>query len=436
MIRICLIVALTTALGGCGWFDRSAEERLVGERISVLKYERSLQPDASIADLTIRLPKPVVNREWPQSGGYPNHAMHHLAFGNSPSRLWRRNIGRGSNSERRLVTQPVVANDRVYAMDASARVGAYSAETGQRFWRRDLRPKSETEGTLGGGLAFYNGRLYVTTGFAQVIALDGDSGKEIWRRDVSGPMRAPPTANSGRILVVTIDNKTHALAADDGRLLWSHSGSPEVAGFLGAAAPAVAQGIVVVPYSSGELFALRLTDGERLWMDFLALPQRTSAVLTIADIRGAPVIDRGRVFAISNSGRMVAINLRTGSRVWQQRLSGRQSPWVAGDYVYQVTVDGDLLCLSRSDGRVRWVRSLPIFENARRKTGLISWAGPVLVGDRLVLAGSHGEVLAISPYSGDLLGRIKMPDGMFVPPVIANRTLYFLTDDADLIALR
>ncbi len=436
MIRTCLIVALTTALGGCGWFDRSAAPRLTGERISVMKYERSLQPDASIADLAIRLPKPVVNREWPQSGGYPNHAMHHLELGNAPSRLWRTNIGRGSNSERRLVTRPVVANDRVYAMDASARVGAYSAETGKRFWRRDLRPKSETEGTLGGGLAFYNGRLYVTTGFAQVIALDGVSGKVIWRRDVSGPMRAPPTANSGRIFVVTIDNKTHALAADDGRLLWSHNGSPEVAGFLGAAAPAVSQGIVVVPYSSGELFALRLTDGNRLWMDYLALPQRTSAVLTIADIRGAPVIDRGRVFAISNSGRMVAINLRTGSRVWQQRLSGRQSPWVAGDFVYLVTVDGDLLCLSRSDGRVRWVRSLPLYKNARSKTGLISWAGPVLVGDRLVLAGSHGKVLAVSPYSGNLLGRIKMPDGMFVPPVIANRTLYFLTDDADLIALR
>lgn len=436
MIRILLIVALSTALGGCGWFDRDAKQRLAGERISVLSFERSLKPDTAIANMAIRLPRPVVNSEWPQSGGYPNHAMHHLDFGNAPTRLWRKNIGRGSNSERRLVTQPVVANDRVYVMDASARVSALSAETGKRFWLRDLRPKSETEGTLGGGLAFYKGRLYVTTGFAQVIALDGNSGKEIWRRDVSGPMRAAPTATSGRIFVVTIDNKTFALAADDGRRLWSHNGSPEVAGFLGAAAPAVSQGIVVVPYSSGELFALRMTDGKRLWMDYLALPQHTSAVLTIADIRGAPVIDRGRVFAIGNSGRMVAINLKTGSRVWQQRLSGRQSPWVAGDFVYQVTVDGDLLCLSRKDGRVRWVRSLPLYENPRRKTGLISWAGPVLVGDRLVLAGSHGEVLAVSPYSGDLLGRIKMPDGMFVPPVIANRTLYFLTEDADLIALR
>ena len=220
------------------------------------------------------------------------------------------------------------------------------------------------------------------------------------------------------------------------RKLWSHSGSPEVAGFLGAAAPAVAQGIVVVPYSSGELFALAMADGKRIWMDFLALPQRTSAVLTIADIRGAPVIDRGRVFAISNSGRMVSINLKTGSRVWQQRLSGRQSPWVAGDFIYLVTIDGDLVCLSRIDGRVRWVRSLPLYENARRKTGLIAWAGPVLVGDRLVLASSHGRVLAVSPYSGNLMGRIRMPDGMFVPPVISNKTLYFLTEDADLIALR
>ncbi len=437
MYRKILFFMASVALGGCGlFFDDPTEKKLPGERVSVLRFDRALQPDPELARLPVRLPPPWGNPDWPQAGGLASHAMHHLDLGRAPSRAWRASVGRGSNSERRLLAQPVVAGNRVYTLDASARVYALEAASGERVWRKDLRPREETEGTLGGGMAFDNGRLYVTTGFAEVIALNAKSGAEIWRRKVSGPMRAAPTAAAGRIFAITIDNKTHALAADDGRMLWTHTGTAETAGLLGGASPAVADGIVVVPYSSGELFALRAANGRLLWTEFLARPQRTSAVSTMADIQAAPVIDRGRVIVISNSGRMVAMKLRNGALVWQQPIGGQQSPWVAGEFIYVVTTEGYLVCLTRRDGRVRWVRTVPLYENEKKKTGLISWAGPVLAGDRLLLAGSHGEVLSVSPYTGDLLGTLKMPDAVFIPPAVADKTLYFLTDDADLIALR
>ncbi|MEE9251064.1 MAG: PQQ-binding-like beta-propeller repeat protein [Alphaproteobacteria bacterium] len=437
MYRRLLFVLTSLALGGCGLlFDFPAESKLPGERISVLRFDRALQPDSELARLPVRLPPPWANPGWPQAGGLASHAMHHLELGDAPSRAWRTSVGRGSNSERRLLAQPVVAGNRVYTLDASARVYALEAASGKRVWRKDLRPRNETEGTLGGGIAFAYGRLYVTTGFAEVLALNADTGTVLWRRGVSGPMRAAPTVAEGRVFAVTIDNKTYALAADDGRVLWTHTGMAEIAGLLGGASPAVADGIVVVPYSSGELYALSATNGRQLWTDFLARPQRTSAVSTMADIQAAPVIDRGRVIGISNSGSMVAIGLRSGARLWEQRISGQQSPWVAGEFIYVMATNGDLVCLTRRDGRVRWVSVVPIYENEKKKTGLISWAGPVLAGDRLLLAGSHGEVLSISPYTGDLLSVIKMPDAVIIPPAVANKTLYFLTDDADLIALR
>ena len=79
----------------------------------------------------------------------------------------------------------------------------------------------------------------------------------------------------------------------------------------------------------------------------------------LADIRGRPVIDRGRVFAVSHSGRMAAIDLRTGDRVWEQEIGSSHSPWVAGDYVFVLANDNELVCLTRDEGKVRWVRQLP-----------------------------------------------------------------------------
>jgi outer membrane protein assembly factor BamB len=436
MIRGLLVVLLIAALGGCGALFEEKERKLPGERISVLKYERSLRPDPELKRRPIQLPQRWVNAAWPQTGGLASHAMHHLDLSDAPTFAWRTNIGAGSTDESRLLAQPVIAGGRVYTLDTGAHITAFDGRSGKRLWRWRLRPRAEREGTLGGGLAYDKGWLIATTGFAEVIALNSATGGVLWRRKVSGPMRAGPTIAEGRVFVVTIDNKTYALDIKDGKVLWSHTGTAEVTGILGGASPAVADGIVVVPYSSGELYALRAASGKELWTEFLSGRESTSSAATLADIGAAPVIDRGRVYAVSNAGRMLAIDLKTGKQVWRQRIGGQQSPWVVGEYIYLVTMEGLLACLSRKDGRFHWLRTLPLYEDAKKKKDLIVWSGPVLVGDRLILAGSHGQVLSVSPYNGDLLGVIETPDGMLIPPAVANRTLYLLTDGADLIALR
>jgi outer membrane protein assembly factor BamB len=59
-----------------------------------------------------------------------------------------------------------------------------------------------------------------------------------------------------------------------------------------------------------------------------------------------------------------------------------------------------------------------------------------LASDRLLVAGSNGEALAVSPYTGKVLGKESLPDGVSVAPIVANRTVYFLSDNADLSAYR
>jgi outer membrane protein assembly factor BamB len=148
------------------------------------------------------------------------------------------------------------------------------------------------------------------------------------------------------------------------------------------------------------------------------------------------VIDRGLVIAISQSGRLVAVDLRSGLRLWDQEIPSTQMPWVAGDYIYIVTVDAEVVCLRRGDGRIRWVTSLPRFEDPEEREDPILWSGPVLAGDRLVVTASDGVALAISPYTGDILGRQDVPGGVRLPPIVANGTMYLLTTNAELIALK
>ena len=85
---------------------------------------------------------------------------------------------------------------------------------------------------------------------------------------------------------------------------------------------------------------------------------------------------------------------------------------------------------------MRWALALPRFEDPEDQDDPINWHGPVLAGDRLILVASNGEAVSVSPYTGALLGRMNLPGEPAVSPVVADGTLYLLTGNAELIALR
>ncbi|MGH7031107.1 MAG: PQQ-binding-like beta-propeller repeat protein, partial [Stellaceae bacterium] len=211
-----LLVALV--LSGCSWFANK-KQPLPGERISVLSLDRQLEPDPQLAKIPITLPRPVVNKDWPEPGGYPNHAMQHLALPYHLTQVWKTSVGEGSSRYTQVLAQPVVADGRIYAMDGGVRVGAYDPANGNKIWQVNLKPSKDYGNSVGGGVAFWSGRLFVSTGYAQVFALDPKNGKVIWKTGVGTPVQSGPTVADGRVFVVTVENELVALAADDGRRL-------------------------------------------------------------------------------------------------------------------------------------------------------------------------------------------------------------------------
>lgn len=437
ILRVLLAaLLLALSLSGCDWFDKK-KTPLPGERIAVMSDRKDIEPDKDAASIQVVLPGPVVNDSWPQSGGFANYAMQHLAVGDSPQIIWTADVGAGSSSSRILTTPPVVADGKVFAKDAESTVTAYNADTGQRIWSVTLKPeKARDADEFGGGLAYYGGRLFVTTGFAVVFSLDAADGKEIWSSSVSAPVRGAPLVFGDRVFATSIDNKLHALAAVDGSDLWTFSGLSEVSGYVGGNSPAGSGDLVVAPFTSGELVGLRLETGRTVWNESLVGPRREARAFgNLADIRGRPVIDRGVVLAMGSAGTLAAIDLRSGQRMWEKPIGGNQTPWAAGRFVFVVSGTADVVCLERDTGKVKWVTPLTQYQDEKRRHPIL-WGGPVLAGDRLLVGGSTGELLALSPYTGEIIGKLNIGSPMRLAPVVANRVVYVLTDNGRLIALR
>lgn len=425
-------------LSGCGgwWGGDDDKDKLPGTRVSVLSSENSgLAADPSLAGVSFTLPSPV-STDWPNAGGNAGHYLGHVALGSTVKNVWSVGVGSGASGQRRPLAQPIVSDGMVFTVDAGHNVTAVDAQNGREVWSVELEPEYRSNNSSAGGLAYDSGHLYVGTGFADVIRLDAKTGKETWRQRVSGPIRSAPVVAGGQVYAVSIDNRIHALAATDGEILWSMAGLSEAASLLGGAVPAVSGDLVLAPFSSGEIYGIQASSGTPVWMETLGTPMLTVALNVMNNIAGYPVIDRDRVYVAGYGNMILAINLVSGERIWQQTIGATQNPWVAGDTIFITSSDAQLIALEASTGKIRWVTPLRQWKYEEDKMGRVVWTSPVLAGGRLYLANSQGDLLIVSPEKGEILQSQSLSDAISISPVVANGTLYLLTDDARLLAFR
>lgn len=372
-------------------------------------------------------------KEWPVQGGRTDHALPPLILNTALKQAWKTNIGAGVNEQKKLTSNLIVAANKIFAMDSRGKVSALNKVDGHPIWTISTSPDDREDDTLGGGIAYENGVIFVTTSFGEVIALNAADGKQLWKQtSVMTPMRVAPTVKDGRVFVLTIGNELAALNAKSGEVLWNHTGLPESTSLLGGATPAIADNLIVIPYSSGEVYALRVENGYPVWTDSLSPSQSFDSLSSIAHIRARPVISNGTVYIVSHGGRMVAIELNTGIRIWQKEIGGIRTPAIFGNYLFVLTTTQEMLCLDRTSGETLWSNNLPQLDN----TTPIYWAGPVLAGGSLVVTGSNGEIRFLSPRDGKLKHQLNLSEGLPLSPVIVDGTLYSQSNNGSIHAWR
>ncbi len=389
--------------------------------------------------LALTLPGPRNNTEWTQQIGTPATRTAHPALARDLTGVqWSADIGQGNSRRHRITADPVVAQGRVFAMDALSQVTALSTD-GDMLWQTDLTPAQDNPTDAGGGgLAYGDGLLYVTSGFGALYALDPATGQEVWAQDLGAPTTAAPSVSRGLVYVVAGDNTAWALNSKTGRIAWQLSSVGDVSNVSGGPAPAVSDDLVIFASGSGELQAAFRRGGLRRWDAVVAGQRKGFAVNSISDITGDPIIVGNRVFAGSHQGRIVALNKDSGARLWTAKDGAVGPIWPAGGSLFAVTDRNELVRLDAATGERIWGTKLPLFvnEDRRRRVEIFAHYGPVVAGNRVIVASNDGQIRSFDPVSGDLVSTTELPGGAASDPVVAGSTLYVVSENGKLYALR
>lgn len=437
MRSLLLALPMAAILAACGNAPIVLSEEEKAARVTVNPFSENLTPDPALASATIALPAAQPSTDWPQAG--VNSAKHpsNVAAGQQFKIDWRVGVGEGSGELKRIIAAPVARDGRIYTIDANQRVTATDIASGKRVWENRLKaanPKWD-EYTVGAGLAITGDKLIVASGFAYVTALSLADGTEIWRRRVETPLSSSPAILGNRAFLTSTNNDFYAINTDDGEVVWNDQALSESARVLSSPSPAVTQDILAVGYSSGELIAYLPANGRRLWTDTLTSTGRYTPLSAINDIAGKPTIQDGVVYVASHSGILAAIDSRSGTRLWSRVFGSRQGPVIGGDFLFVVGTNSKVAAFNRIDGKVAWVRDLPEFKDNNRDNRM-TWTGPLLANDRLIITSSDGDVIALSPQNGETIADMKVGQPILIEPIAAGGKIFVLTDQAQLIAIK
>jgi len=418
---------LLTALTACEsfpWDTASKTPPLPGERHEVLprqieKATVSAQTSHSNANLPLAAPWYADYSGIEAQYGQPdNHQIHGFS---APRKIWLSLIHQHVPplfTANDLVT--VSSAGTVYAYELAAMDG--SNNNIKPRWNYDLfKAGVRKDNIRAGGMAVSGETLFITAGSSVVTALSMANGVPLWVRDVLSPLHAAPLLYQDAVIVLGMDNHLYALHRLTGELLWMHRASEEAVVMAGHTQLVMHNGVLIVPYSNGQLTGINPATGQELWALNLAYTRFATTHIQLNDIGTTPAIHGNSLIVATNAGVLYGIDLRNGQRLWQTGISNVHQLWVAGNYVFTLSSEQQLSALSLVNGTIQWQI---VLEEKKDKSKQRQFFGPLIANNLLVIAASDGSVELRSPQDGTLTDTIRLSAPIISMPRVWQQRLW------------
>ena len=432
------LVTMLACFGVFGMAGCSEPELVLpGERIAVTQQVEHLSANQQAMAEGAGLSAPLTTLTASHPGLNAGHAGGHLALDLPLEERWDVEIGTGGDEFVELAV-PVVGAGHVFAVSASGEVSAIEIETGKLSWRVSVEDfEDDVIPGIAGGLAISGSAIFVHGGGHNLAALSVEDGSVIWSQRFQLPLRGGPTVYAKKALAVTdIDANLFMLRIDNGSVLWDRAGLPSGTIVYGAPSPAIYDNQIAVAAHGGELSLLDADNGDVFWSDNLATFNPRTPLQGLGDIRAHPVHDGGLVFAVSQSGRTAAFAVRSGLLLWELTIGGIEMPWVAGDSVFIVTLDGRLYAIRRNDGAIRWVAELPgaLPIGAVAADDIPRYVGPVVAAGKVIIVAEDGNILLFNADTGALEDEADVGGRIVTAPQLAAGMMFVLDNSGTLTA--
>src|SRR5271169_1838390 len=153
--------------------------------------------------------------------------------------------------------------------------------------------------------------------------------------------------------------------------------------------PAADNGLVFAASDQGALLAVNLETGRKVWLKKLKLP-----------LSAGPAAGSGMVVVGTSKGAVLAFESATGRLLWRRQVNSEllSAPAISEKVVVMRSVDGRLHGFDSSNGRELWSVEQQVPRLSLRGTAI-----PIIAKEAAISGFDNGKVMAVSLTTGDTL---------------------------------
>lgn len=321
---------------------------------------------------------------------------------------------------------PVIFNNKLYALDNNGKLSLIDIKNNKKLWSKKLFKTNFFVNNYDPKIYANNSILYAHMGHNKIKAVNLVSGDVMWTKKISSLIISKPIVKDNILYLLSDDNKFYALNATNGDINWVHKtiSNPNV--IYGSPDPVFYKDYVIISYSSGEVFALNRNNGQEIWSDNLNSNNIINSNYYLNDIDATPIIIKDKLYIVSNSGMMKVIKINSGEVIWQKEIASITNFHINKNYIYILDNDAKLIALALNDASIKWVKQLRAFENNKKPNDKIIYNGLIMADNKLIINSQNGMMFFISPFNGDILGKINLNIDNFHSPIIIKNKIYLM----------
>ena len=332
---------------------------------------------------------------------------------------WSRSVGDGQG-DGYYKLNPVLADGVIYAVSSDGELAAFDAESGRERWSVDL------ELPVSGGVGKYRDALFLGGADGLVIKLNADDGSELWRATVSGEILSAPQSDGSVVVAQAYDGKLMGFDFDTGQKRWTYSNDVPVLTLRGTSTPIIYNDIAIAAFADGKVIAVSLASGSVVWEARVAIAQGRSEIERIVDIDGSMATQGIELYVASYQGRLVALEMRAGRKLWQRNISSVSGVAVGFGNVYVADEDGTVSAFLRNGQGVRW-QNIDL--------GYRELSRPTPVSSYVAVVDFEGYLHLLSQVDGVIVGRARPDgDGARADMIASGNALYVYGNSGELVA--
>lgn len=301
---------------------------------------------------------------------------------------WRVSLGEAGN----YVLNPVIGKTAIIGVSSKGVLTAVERATGKTVWQ------VKTGITVSGGVGGDERMVVLGGSKGEVLAFDA-TGKPLWTSKVSSEVLSVPQVADGVVVVRSGDSRITGLNAADGTRLWTYERATPSLVVRNFASVTVQRGIAYAGFAAGKIVALNLKSGSVVWENSVSQPRGNTELDRISDITSNVVVDDEQACAVAFQGHVACFDAAQGSPLWNRDISSDKGMMLLRKYLYLADDKGTLMALDKSSGSVLWKNEQLALRDTSR---------PLVYAEYVVAGDYEGYLHGLSREDGRFLARMKL----------------------------